>query len=110
MSNASTPERTLVITIRSVRGLSESEAAALAEKIRALVGADRYKLASQQVVGSARFSVGRYSSKGEWIKAIEQCPAEMTAAQISASLGLSERQVKRYRALIKALATDEPVL
>ncbi len=102
MTTTTTPQRTLVITIRR-EGLTEREATSLADRVRQILGADAYKLASQQIVGSARLSVGPYSQKTERIKAIESCPPSMTAGEVAKSLGLSERQVRRYRALLKCL-------
>lgn len=105
MTTNTTPQRTLVITIRR-EGLTDREAAGLTDRVRQILGADRYKLTSQQVIGSARLSVGPYSQKAERIKAIEKCPPSMTAGEVAQSLGLSERQVKRYRALLKCLSEE----
>lgn len=98
--------RTLVITIKAPRGLTQTEADQLAERVRQVVGGDRYQTCTHHVLGSQRIKVGPYGKKGDVLDSIANLPPEMTADEIAQRLGLSQRQVYRYRALLKRLATD----
>jgi hypothetical protein len=109
MSNAKA-QRSLVIVFKTPKGLSEDEAHALAERVKAVVQgaeADKYKLTVHEVIGAQRLSIGPYAKKTERIEDIENLPKGMTAEQAAKQLGFSTRQIYRYRALLKSLCPDE---
>ena len=98
-----TDQRTLVITFKAPHGLSRRAANELAERVKAIVS-DDYQMCVHEVIGSARLNVGPYGKKGDRLQSIANMPPDMTAGDIAQALGINERQVYRYRALLRQLS------
>lgn len=95
--------RTLVITIKG--NLSHEDGQSLAQRVRSLLDMPDCSVALQLVDGADRIYVGSRPDKRARLEAIQSLPESMTATQVAARLGLTERQVYRYRALLKNIST-----
>jgi hypothetical protein len=99
--------RTLAITIKAGKGGLPSEAARLlAERIGQIIAEAGYAAHIQEVVGGGELYIGTRPDKRQRLAEIEALLPTLTSLQIAARLGLTERQVYRYRALLKNIGTD----
>ncbi|HSD36096.1 MAG TPA: hypothetical protein VLC92_01225 [Rhodocyclaceae bacterium] len=98
--------RALLITIKCAKGLTQAEYDGIAEKVRATVGDDKYAIGVQEVTGSDRVYVGARPDKKQRLDTIQKMESSMTAQEVADSLGLSRRQVCRYKAFLRALTLD----
>jgi len=95
--------RTLVITIKG--NISHSEGEQIAARVRAVLEQPDLSIGLHLVDGADRIYVGSRPDKRARLEAIQSLPT-MTATQVAARLGLTERQVYRYRALLKTLSGE----
>lgn len=96
--------RTLVITIKG--NVTHEDGERMAQRVRSILELPACAVALHLVEGADRIYVGSRPDKRARLEAIQSLPESMTSVQIAATLGLSERQVQRYRSLLKALSSD----
>lgn len=101
--------RTFVITIKG--NLPPEEGKRLADKIKNVVSSDGrgYAVGLHVVTGADKIYIGSRPDKRARLEAIQSLPESMTTTEVAAKLGLTERQVYRYRAMLRALAGDAEV-
>lgn len=97
--------RTMVIVIKGP--LPHDECEALALRVRDVLHEPELAVSVQLVEGADRIYVGSRPDKRARLEAIQALPETMTSTQVAARLGLSERQVRRYRSLLSALSGEE---
>lgn len=92
---------TLVITIKGALSPADSQ---LITNMGAQLAASGLAVSAHRIDGADRIYIGSRPDKRARLEAIQSLPENLTATQIAARLGLTERQVYRYRALLKQLA------
>ena len=95
--------KTLAIMITPGKsGLSAKEARLLAESVTRIVAESGHTAVVRECSAGEELYVAGRPNKRERLQAIETMSRSMTPAQIAKALGLSERQVWRYRAFLAA--------
>lgn len=103
-------DRALVITIRAGSGmLTSKEIRLLSDQIRQAVNTDQYAISVREVEGEQVVWVNSKVNrkKEEHLEAICRMQGEMTSQEIAKALGLTDRQVYRYKAMLKALSCGD---
>ena len=93
---------TLVITIKGTISTTHGQ---LITDMSATLSAGGLAVSAHRIERADRIYIGSRPDKRARLEAIQSLPDNLTATQFAARLGLTERQVYRYRALLKLLAS-----
>lgn len=102
--HGSRSKRAIVITIRSGKAIDDQEARGIADRVSKVMADGAYTVAIEEFDAGARPYIGTRPRKDERIAAIERMPPGLSAEEIAKRIGMSSRQVKRYRVFLRALA------
>lgn len=97
--------RTIIITIKSASTLSADQINRLTDGVQSAIGIDPTSVQVKEISGADRVYIGTRPDKSQRLDAIASY-AHLSSEEIAARLGLSPRQVYRYRALLKAIAVE----
>ncbi|WP_428309264.1 helix-turn-helix domain-containing protein [Hydrocarboniphaga sp.] len=87
-----------------MRELTAADVDLIERKLADALGGAQYALQLLELDGGRRY-IGARPDKRQRIDAIAAIP-QLTEAQVAEQLGMSPRQVRRYRALLKVLSGE----